>query len=703
VAEALLFELATEEIPAAYQRNLFNDWQKRLPILLNATGLNYKKVHTYATARRIAFVVEGIEETGKDTIEKAYGPAKNVAFNADGKPSGALLGFAKKVGIPPEEVLFEETAKGIYACASFVRKGTHLRDALPKLLNELITTFRFPRSMRWGDGHTVYARPIAGYFVMYGKTEWDFSVNQLKGTVLELIPQRPVRGHFILDKDPIVVNSAESYSASLEKHSIIVDVATRRELIERQLKETAAENKLQLVENEALLNEVNFLVERPRVVLGNFNPDFLRLPDGVILSEMNQHQRYFGMREKNGKLSNHFLIVSNADTTNANAVQNIRSGNERVLRARLSDGAFFYDEDLKRTLESRVDDLTQIVFHETLGTYREKVERMAFFAHLFGADSYPIEKLTKAAHLAKADLTTQLVFEFDHLQGEIGAEYAAKNGVEKEICTAIFEHYLPRFQGDTLPQTRLGALLSLADKWDNMLAAFVLGKEPTSSADPFAIRRQSLYIIQILVQQKIQISLSEVLSKSLNDYPVQKAKENSKALEDKILQFFKARLVTIFESEGFDKKLTRAVIFSNSDNVFDLFTRATAVKLIAEKDGESFAALLAAFKRMAHIINESGQAHKTPLDTALFKEEHEKSLHAFAVRLHTMVKSHTGDLTEHYKKIFTEFASGKNVVDEFFTHVMVNHEDTHIRQNRLALLSYTLSAVQNLIRLEELS
>ncbi|MBS0619309.1 MAG: glycine--tRNA ligase subunit beta, partial [Spirochaetes bacterium] len=519
-------------------------------------------------------------------------------------------------------------------------------------------------------------------------------------TMLEYISARPLRGHFILDKEPVVVSAATDYEKTFAAKKITVDVAARRALILDLLQTAARNEKLQLVENAALADEVNFLVERPAVVVGSFSADYLRLPDGVILSEMNQHQRYFGLRDTNGRLSNKFLIVANADTVNATAAQNIRSGNERVLRARLSDGAFFFDEDLKRPLAARVDDLKKIVFHEGLGTYREKVDRLAKFAAFFAEDSVAAATLAEAARLCKADLTTALVFEFDHLQGEIGAVYAARAGVPAEICNAIETHYLPRFQGDSLPSSRLAAVLSLADKWDNTLAAFILGKEPTASQDPFAIRRQSLYIIQILVAQKLSLSLGGLIVESLKFYPTVEP-QHATALQTKILQFFKARLVTIFESEGFDKKLTRAAIFSPSDDAYDLFTRASALKAIAEKDRTSFDALLTAFKRMANISD--AEKSVAPLDTKFFSEDSEKALYAFATRLHALVAAPANDLTAHYTAVFSEFAAGRSVVDDFFNNVMVNHEDAKMRANRLALLVHTLAAVKSCIALEELT
>ena len=702
MAETLLFELATEEIPAAYQKNLWLDWEKRLPQLLATTGLGHGKVSVFASARRIAFSVEAIQERAEDTTETLQGPAKNVALTADGKPTPALVGFAKKAGIEPTQVTFTESPKGAYATATVVRKGKTLREALPGLLHDLCGNYRFPRSMRWADQGNVYARPIAGYFLLYGDKHWQLDEAELKGTVLESIPFRSVRGHFILDTAPLQVPTASAYASTLHGHGIVADPRVRRADIAQLLTEAASAEGLSLIANDSLLDEVNFLVERPSIVVGSFSEDYLRLPDGVILSEMNQHQRYFGLRDKQGKLSNRFLIVANADTKNPAAVQNIRSGNERVLRARLSDGAFFYDEDLKRSLADRVDDLKQIVFHEGLGTYLEKVRRIGELAAIFGGDKAELKQLTEAARLIKADLTTQLVYEFDHLQGEIGAVYAARNGVNPETCTAIHEHYLPRFQGDALPSTRLGTLLSLADKWDNTVAAFLLGKEPTASQDPFAIRRQSLYIIQMLVAQKIRLSLSDLLKESIRIYAADyKGKADAEQLREKIVQFFKARLVTIFEGEGFDKRLTRAAVFSGSDDAYDLFTRAAALRDIAEKDRSSFDALLAAFKRMANIIKEVKNAG--PVNTGLLSQTEELALHAFAQKLHGMADEAVSDPLVHYRAIFSEFAAGKPIVDAFFDKVMVNHEDQAIKANRQNLIAYTLAAVTQLIDLEQLS
>ncbi|MCS6972166.1 MAG: glycine--tRNA ligase subunit beta, partial [Leptospiraceae bacterium] len=514
-------------------------------------------------------------------------------------------------------------------------------------------------------------------------------------------PLRPVRGHFILDAAPLEVREAKDYPHVLERAGIVAEPTERRARILAMLHEAARAEGLQLVENAALLDEVNFLVERPTVIVGCFAQEYLRLPEAVILSEMNQHQRYFGLTTTAGKLANQFLIVANGDAANPKAIENIRSGNERVLRARLADGAFFYDEDLKRPLPERIEDLKQIVFHDGLATFREKVERMGKLAALFAQNPEEEPALAQAARLAKADLTTHLVYEFDHLQGEIGAVYAAAAGLPQSIVTAIREHYLPRFQGDALPQTRLGALLSLADKWDNILAAFLLGKEPTATQDPLAIRRQALAIIQILVAQKIRLSLGDLVEKSLPFYQKDfRGQFNTGEIHDKVVRFFKARLATIFEQQGFDKKLARAAIFSGADDAFDLFARATALRTIAEKDSAHFAALLAAFRRLANILDSNSTGN---VDTQAFVQPEEKALWDFVQKLRSLSRGSSSEPVKHYEEIFTAFAEGKPVVDAFFDRVMVNHSDPKIRSNRRNLVGSAVNTVRELLDLDELA
>jgi glycyl-tRNA synthetase beta chain len=700
---ALVFELATEEIPAKYQQNLQNDWAKRLPALFKATGIAYSGVEVLASARRIAFSIEAIEAQGSDTSETLQGPAKGVALNADGKPAPALIGFAKKAGLPPDKITFEDSAKGSYAVAHIVRKGKALQEVLPGILHELISGYRFPRSMRWADLTTTYARPILGYFLQYGAKPLTLAKEVLDGNILREIPFHSLRGHFILDHEPIELKDAADYVSVLAARGIHMNSAERRSLISADLTKVAESEKLALIENNDLLDEVNYLVEQPSVVVGSFSEDFLRLPESVILSELNQHQRYFGMRTAAGALSNKFLIVANNAGSAEITQKNIRSGNERVVRSRLSDGAFFFDEDLKRPLPDRVADLATLVFHEGLKTYLEKATRLAGFAEFLAPKGVDLTALRTAATLSKADLTTALVYEFDHLQGEIGAVYARSAEIAEPVCVAIHEHYLPRFQGDSLPKSMLGALVSLADKWDNIMAAFILGKEPTASQDPFAIRRQSLYFIQIVVAQKLTVSLAELLKESYKVYaPVKNIPDDAqKATTEKILLFLKARLATIFESEGFDKKLSRAAIFSGSDDVYDLFARASALRSIADRDFASFQALLTAFKRMANITSE--HSAKSTLDPSLFKKPQENALYDFSKKLEAKSKAPEPDPTARYTGIFEEFASGKMVVDAFFSEVMVNDEDLAVRNNRMALLSQILSVVRGLIALEELT
>ena len=698
----LIFELATEEIPAAYQKNLYADWKKRAPQLFQNAGFTFSELKVYATARRIALLVKDLPQTTESKSTVIQGPAKNVAYDQQGNPTAALQGFAKKAGIEASAVQFSVTPKGEYASATLTTQGKNLNEMLPSILEELVTQFRFPRSQKWSDLPVVYARPIAGYTLLYGSTKLDLAASSKADSIFKSIASRPVRGHFILNKDPLKFQLAGDYESLLGEQGVIVEVDARRKKVLQLLETTASQLKLTLIKNEALLDEVNFLIESPHIIVGAYPADFSRLPDSVILSEMNQHQRYFGLRKPDGTLSEKFLIVANNGGSKITD-DNIRTGNERVLKARLSDGAFFFDEDLKRPLSSRVDDLKQIVFHDALKTMREKVDRIAELAQtLDSKKSFDANTLKQAAHLSKADLTTALVYEFDHLQGEIGAVYAEHEKIQPAICVAIKEHYQPRFMDDALPESDLGAIISLADKFDNIVAAFLLGKEPSSSQDPLAIRRQTLYFIQILVRKAWQVSLSQLIASSLKTFrPLKPLSESEeKIIVEKILAFFRTRLTTIFEAEGFDKKMTRAAVFTTSDDCFDLFSRADALRQIAQKNSADFTSLLAAFRRMANILKDAPPS--LIVDEKLLSEKEEKALFAFSQRLSSLLAKPKISLQNRYLDFFSALADGKSTVDAFFDHVMVNHEDPKIKNNRLALLTEFTDNIRQILALDEL-
>ena len=464
----------------------------------------------------------------------------------------------------------------------------------------------------------------------------------------------------------------------------------------------AEEENLNIIINTSVLKEVNFLVETPYVIVGEFKTDFLRLPDILIITEMEHHQRYFPLRRKDGSLSEKFLFVANIKNDNPVTLQNIKLGNERVLASRLSDGSFFYDEDRKQSLFLYVDNLKKIVYQANMGSMFDKKERLKTLATLFvkstGYATDSLFDINRACDLVKADLTTNLVGEFDELQGEIGAIYAQLDQEPLSISTAIKEHYLPRFQGDLFPSTALGVVLSFVDKFDNIMAAFLLGKEPTSSQDPLAIRRQALYAIEILIQNRISLPLKDFLQEAILIYT-----SNDIALDipSKIWEFLRIRFITIFDKQGFDKKLINASLYTDNQDIYDI-----SLKLVALKDiqhNEDFTNIMISFNRMYNIINDFCKKKHLSLNTLavipnirLFEKEQETALWQFSQDLQAIPKN----VEFFYEALFMKIASSKLIIDNFFNEVMVMCDDETIRLNRLQLLYACVSPIQVVFNLE---
>ncbi len=700
-----LFELYSEEIPAAYQPGVVRYWESKLPGLLREQLIAAGEIKIMATPRRLVVQIANLPACQDTREEVLKGPPKHLCFT-HGNPTPALQGFAAKVGLPIEQVNFTGDAKGEYAIATVRRGGQPTLPLVGNCLAEMISSTPFPRSMRWGNHDFLYARPLLSYLAVYGRERITFDNHAL----WHLLP--PVAGtipHFILHRQQVPISSTLEYEQVLSAAGILIDQHQRKETIRQQLLAVARQADGTPVIDDALLSEVTWLVERPTVVLAEFPREFLQLPECVILSEMQGHQRYFGIRLANGKLSHKFLIVSNGAAEDAAALANIRAGNIRVLRARLEDGAFFYREDRKRPLVERIPDLKKIGYQENLGSMFDKAERLTrhaaslqqlgIFAHL------PGEQVRRAALLCKADLTTQLVYEFDHLQGEIGSIYAAQDGEPEEVSRAIFEHYLPRSQDDDYPQSPLGVLLSLADKLDNVCAGFLLGKQPTSSADPFGLRRQVIYVLELIIRNRLSFSFPRMLEMLLQNFSPLKQADAATAAT--IWEFVRARFVTVFEKEGFDKNLIRAGIFSGSEDIFDLFLRMAALKRLKKSgDEQSLNALLLSFKRMSNILADYSKKYPNEkiteeVSAALFQEQEEHNLLALSQWLREKAAGCRSE--EDYTAFFRFLAAEKKTVDQFFDKVMVMHDNPEIRNNRLALLRFALNPVAALLDLSQLS
>lgn len=696
------WELYTEEIPASYQKNVILHWQQQLEKLLEENSVSFEKVIVLATCRRLV-CFGNISLLQSVTQEELKGPPKTICFDKEGHATKALQGFAKKVDLNENQIEFKSFGDAEYAFAIRKMGGKKTIEILPFLFEKIIQTTRFPRQMRWAEFSFSYARPILGYYGYLMNMPLQFS-----GGIWEVIkPLAGIQGHQVLHSEYKELKTFTQYKNLLDGYGIILDHNERKQKIQQLLESTATSLSLQLVTSNELLDEVNFLVEKPSVVVGEFPQSFLELPEKVILCEMEDHQRYFALKKSDGSLSEKFLIVSNANTTEKETYQNVKVGNERVLKARLSDGKFFFDEDRKFSLEHYIENLKSIVFQENLGNMFDKKERMKQIATEIGSHvSFAFSKdfLLRTADLCKADLTTQLVYEFDSLQGEIGSVYARLDGEKEEVALAIAEHYLPKFQGDMLPHSSLGSLLSLADKLDNIVSGFLLGKSPTSSQDPLALRRQCLYFIEILIAKKISFPIDALLPKLKKLYPLELTKDFEETTE-KVVTFIKGRLVTIFHKGGFDLSTIRAALSNTQTNILQLYYRLSALEKL--RQDENFKEMLQAFKRMNNIV-EKAQTDNTKLlhnvSLSLMETEQEKQLFSFAQILQdeSLVLNKEEATVDDYQRFFAGIARAKTMVDNFFDNVMVNHENQEIRENRTSLLFHIVSTVEQVLAISEL-
>lgn len=703
-----LFELYTEEAPASYQEAAIVSWRQKLPQAALESGLSFQEIEISGTARRLYALIKGLAGLQETAQEELKGPPKEICFK-DGEAAPPLIGFAKKAGVDPSEVYFTTIDSKEYACAKVTRGGGSAVETLGPIFEELIKKQKFPKSMRWGSKSITYARPILQYTARYGAENvsyssefWD-NLLQVDTPLARMWPERK----------NLELKNGGDYESELQKEGVICNHEKRRAYIEKILAEAAGQESA--IVPKHLLDEVVFLVERPVAVRGSFDAGFLELPEALILSEMNDHQRYFGLRNQEGALTNEFITIANGAFESPQAKENISRGNEKVLRARLSDGDYFFKEDRKRPLGERIDDLKRVVYQEGMGTLFDKKERLKKLApSLLESSGFAPqvlqegEKLERVADLAKADLTTLLVYEFDHLQGEIGAIYAKSDGEDPEVAQAIAEHYLPRHQDDDYPASPMGISLSIADKMDNIMAGFILKKQPTAAQDPLGLRRQALYVIEMIIRNKISFPLFEWLQGALSNYKSDAASPyDAGEIEKQLREFFLARLATIFEKEGFDKKLINAALYSGDGDLYGLYLKLTALKEM--RDNEEFAHLMEAFKRMNNILNDffaKNPQAKLPAEpnTKLFDASapHEKELYEVALQLGESIAQLDTTQAESYRKVFQIMASGKRAVDGFFDNVMVMHDDESLRNNRLSLLQGVVLPVKNVLDISQL-
>ena len=500
MAKELLLEIGTEEIPARFLPPVLEEMAVSFRKLLDAERIGVGEILTWGTPRRLALVAKKVAAAQAEVTQEIIGPPKAIAMDAAGNVTPAAAGFARAQGVAVSDLIEVDTPRGVYLAVKKSTTGRPTAERLPELLPGFILGLSFPKSMHWGTGTITFARPIHWILARYGGAVVNFEVG-------DVTSGGETRGHRFLAPQAVEVADAKSYVAALKEARVIVDPEARRTLLSKELAQAAAGVKGEVVANPGLLEENTFLVEYPSVVVGSFEDKFLALPDPVLITSMREHQRYFSLRGADGRLLPHFIAVNNTLTRNPDVV---RQGHERVIRARLSDAMFFFQEDSKTPLENRVDALKGVVFHSLLGTSYEKMERFRELAMSLSRQLAPDLEgaVQRAATLCKADIVTEMVGEFPSLQGVMGRQYALLNGESPEVAEALFTHYLPRHADDELPQDKVGALVGLADRLDTICGCFGVGLSPTGTADPYGLRRHALAVIRILRSQQLHLDLA---------------------------------------------------------------------------------------------------------------------------------------------------------------------------------------------------
>lgn len=675
MAKDLLFEIGAEEIPAGFMPNILGQLKQLAETKLNDAHLPFESIATYGTPRRLALIVKGLADTSAEISERHKGPSASIAYDADGNATKAAIGFARGKGLDVADLVVEDG----YIYAETKTAGVPAKDIVTDMLPQLITGLNFPKSMHWGNLDAKFVRPVRWLVALLDEEVIPVEFATVKsGNV--------TRGHRFLGADEITIKNAASYVDTLKENFVMVDQDARRELISKQLHNIAASKNASIVWDDDLLEEINYLVEWPTALCGGFEESYLALPDAAIITPMKDHQRYFPLVDQDGKLLPMFLTVRNGSD---HSIEVVQAGNERVLRARLDDAKFFFNEDRKKPLIDRQDGLTKIVFQEGLGNLADKTERLLKLGRVFGEECGLHEDaavvLERATELAKTDLTTGMVTEFTELQGVMGKEYALLDGESEEVAEAIFEQYLPRFAGDVLPQTEAGKVLSIIDKVDNIVATFSRGLIPTGSQDPYALRRQTIGILNILLGSEWNISLRPIFKASMEFLNVPTEKQDE--LLGQVEEFFTLRLKNIFLDHEVPHHVIDLLLSNNELSVADAEGLVNA--LLANRIDENVE-LVQAYTRMYNLVKD---VEYTGVNSDLLKEDAEKELFEAASKASEASSAawEAGD----YDAVVAVPATLVPAINKFFEDVMVMDKDEAIKANRLQLvrLAYSVMAI----------
>lgn len=687
----LLYEIGVEEIPASFVIPALEQLERGLREGLGDLRLQFGDIQTFGTPRRLSIIVRGISERQPDVEEERKGPPADRAFDSDGKPTKAAEGFARKNGVSVDDLRVVETDKGRWVAVTVLQAGQAAEEVLPALLTELTLGLSFPKTMRWADLDLRFARPIRWLLAILDGRTLPMEIGGVKSG-------NRTRGHRLLGSSAIEVPGADAYAELLHQNYVLADIDGRREAIRRAAMEAAQEVGGVARIDDRLLTEVSFLVEWPTCLWGRFDAKFLALPDAVVVTVMQGHQKYFPVEDTEGNLLPYFVTVRNGDEE---GLDTVRAGNEKVIVPRLADAEFYLTEDLKHTLDERAQSLSRVTFMEGMGTLADKTRRLEQLVGHLGAElreigTEVVQAATRAAQLAKADLVTLMVGDskLGELQGIIGGEYASRLGESEAVATAVAEQYRPRGAGDPPPQSPAGTLLAIADKMDNLAACFRLGMAPTGSTDPFALRRQAQGIVEILMEADLQVDLRALVARALQLLPepqLEKPKDAERVLDpqaaaEALLGFFSGRLDFILTRDGITYDVSRAVLNAPWSDALEVYRRARFIQSFRDQEPEPFDRLVTAAERPARICRGEQLPAEAAPDTGLFEGGYETALWEAAQAARAVVEEALAADPANYRAAAEALAGLLEPIHQFFDEIMVMVDDAALRTNRLVML-----------------
>jgi len=686
----LLLEIGLEEVPARFVRGAMEQLKDKTEKWLEAGRLAYDEVRAYATPRRLTVHVVGLADKQEDRNEEVKGPARRIAQDETGAWSKAALGFSRSNGVEPDALFFKELGGVEYVYANKSSKGVETASLLPEALPAIVTSLTFPKNMRWGAHELRYVRPIRWLVALHGEEVVPFEIAGVASG-------RMTRGHRFLGVETELAKPAD-YVDQLRGQHVIADVAEREAAIVQGIRDMSEQRGWHIAVKEDLLEEVLFLVETPTVLGGSFDPAFLDIPQDVLITSMREHQRYFPVLDGEGKLQPHFVTVRNGDALSLDVVAR---GNEKVLRARLSDAKFFYEEDKRLAIADAMAKLENVVYHEELGTVADKVRRMRAIAdqlarHLLASDDV-IADVSRAADICKFDLVTQMVYEFPELQGIMGEDYARKAGEREAVACAIREHYSPRHAGDRPPASQTGAIVGIADKIDTIVGCFSIGIVPTGSQDPYALRRQAAGIVSTILEHRMELTLSELFDIAFEIHAARGFKRELYDIRRDLEEFFSLRVKNVLAEQEIRYDVVDAVLGSGNSDVRRTLLRAHALQKRAAADAIAFKPAVEAFNR---VCNLAAKSESRQVDALLFAEPAEGALFeawqaAHGAFLTAVAETRMDDA-------LSALASLSDRIAAYFEAVMVMADDEAVRSNRLAVLGLIADDIRSFAEFSKL-